>query len=611
MRLKSLYASNVPPVRAFEVQDLDDVVVLAGRNGVGKTRLLQAVISGFQHPSATPVRLVVEATNSQECEAWGKTVLDTADVKDAQKLTQTLQQTRRRRNWTSSVVHFESDRTIQQVKPYKFTWDVTDPWEEPVAWGQTMSGLRNRFQDTLHSIFRKKHQLRNQIAARAEQLRHEGKTEMKLTFTDPLEPFREAFVRLLGPKKLLEADLQSQTLTFENEGSELDVQSGLSSGEREVVNIVFDLLLRKPSDCIVFLDEPELHLHPELSHKLLSTLRSIGERNQFVLCTHAPSIITAALDQSVVFVGPPTEDGRNQALKVSEEDATNEALRALGHSVGVIALGRRIVLIEGGSTSLDKQTYETIIRERFSELVLVPSEGQDTIKSFAAVNERVLKRSVWGVDFFMLCDRDAIPPGRDAEALSRESGGRLALLPRYHLENYFLDSECLALVFEAIEGSGSWLRDPVKIDEHLRENARACLPYTVALYVAAEVRDRAGNVDIMPKGVHGASKQSLESLLCDAARKEEARIGEAVTPASVQDLANANWARLEASLETGEWRSLFPGRSVLRRFAKGTALSYGRIKTGYLNAARRRDDEPFREVLDIFERFVKGGLIQV
>src|SRR5690606_25694256 len=143
MRLKSLYASNVPPVRSFEVQDLDDVVVLAGRNGVGKTRLLQAVISGFQNPSASPVRLVVEATNSQEGETWGKTVLDTADVKDAQKLTRALQQNRRRRNWTSSVVQFESDRAIQQVKPYKFGWDVTDPWEESVGWEQTMSGLRN------------------------------------------------------------------------------------------------------------------------------------------------------------------------------------------------------------------------------------------------------------------------------------------------------------------------------------------------------------------------------------------------------------------------------------------------------------------------------------
>ena len=66
-----------------------------------------------------------------------------------------------------------------------------------------------------------------------------------------------------------------------------------------LVNIVFDILLRRPSDSVVFFDEPELHLHPELSHKLLNTLGTVGERNQFVLSTHSPDIITAALDQSV------------------------------------------------------------------------------------------------------------------------------------------------------------------------------------------------------------------------------------------------------------------------------------------------------------------------
>jgi AAA15 family ATPase/GTPase len=52
----------------------------------------------------------------------------------------------------------------------------------------------------------------------------------------------------------------------------------LSSGEKEVVNIVFDFILRNASDCIVMFDEPELHLHPELSYKLLQTLSSIGKK---------------------------------------------------------------------------------------------------------------------------------------------------------------------------------------------------------------------------------------------------------------------------------------------------------------------------------------------
>jgi predicted ATPase len=79
-----------------------------------------------------------------------------------------------------------------------------------------------------------------------------------------LRPFKRAFSQLLAPKELLDPDVKQQQLRYSVDGQEFDLDS-LSSGEREVVNIVFDFLLRNPEDCIVFFDEPELHLHPELS----------------------------------------------------------------------------------------------------------------------------------------------------------------------------------------------------------------------------------------------------------------------------------------------------------------------------------------------------------
>src|SRR4029079_12372924 len=109
------------------------------------------------------------------------------------------------------------------------------------------------------------------------------------------------------------------------EGQRLTLDT-LSSGEREVVNIVFDFLLRNPSDCIIFFDEPELHLHPELSYKLLQTLSSIGKNNQFIFCTHSPEIITASIENSVIFLAPNRNDGSNQAITVARDDATNHAL---------------------------------------------------------------------------------------------------------------------------------------------------------------------------------------------------------------------------------------------------------------------------------------------
>ncbi len=196
------------------------------------------------------------------------------------------------------------------------------------------------------------------------------------------------------------------------------------------MNIVFDFLLRKPADCIVIFDEPELHLHPELSYKLLQTLRGIGSNNQFIFCTHSPDIITASLDSSVIFIAPPKDADSNQAIVVREEDETHQALKLLGQSIGIISLGKKIVLVEGSNASLDKQTYGTILKNRFPNLVLVPGGGKGLLTSFAFLHKEVLERTIWGVEFFMLCDRDAVPPSKSGQDLEAAGKGRLKILKK-------------------------------------------------------------------------------------------------------------------------------------------------------------------------------------
>jgi ABC-type transport system involved in cytochrome c biogenesis ATPase subunit len=41
MRIVSIDANNIPPVNRFHVDELSEVVVIAGPNGIGKTRLIR------------------------------------------------------------------------------------------------------------------------------------------------------------------------------------------------------------------------------------------------------------------------------------------------------------------------------------------------------------------------------------------------------------------------------------------------------------------------------------------------------------------------------------------------------------------------------------------
>lgn len=605
MRLRSIEVKNHPPVLNFVVDQLSDVIVLAGPNGVGKTRLIDALNQKFQNPTSFGnVTLQVEATCETEQRAWGKPILRTTDPEDSQRLLVTLQKARRRTSWQSSVLQFESDRSIQQITPFTFSWDINDPWTEDIGWNLGFTRLRDRFQDTQHSLFRKVQSQEKEIAKKAKELRRGGSETMPLDFPDPLQPFKNAFRQLLAPKTLLDPDPRDQQLYYEYLGQRFPISS-LSSGEREVINIVFDFILRNPSDCVVIFDEPELHLHPELSYKLIQTLRSAGSNNQFLLCTHSPDIITSSLDHSVVFLSPARGTDHNQAIRVHEDDETNQALRLLGHSIGIVSLGKQIVLVEGNQASLDKQVYGPILRDHFPSLVLVPTGGKDIIRSFAIVVDHVLDRTIWGVDFFMLCDRDAAAD-TEVSAVENSAQGRLRFLPRYHLENYFLDAEVLASCFTLLEPEGSWLRDKNAIEDRLKKLAEAGLSYAAALIVSNAVRRECGNVSVMPGGCTNLSADELVSLLTRSSAAEQTRVQGALNPNAIEELTRQTVAGLQASLADGSWKALFPGRPIFNQFAAAAKLEPGRLRLAYLNAAAKDGYRTFSDIIGIFAGFTES-----
>ena len=605
MHIDAIRVNNVPPVKRFYIDGLSNVVVIAGPNGVGKTRLVQHLVSHCQSPTNNQnIQIALRATCKTESEAWGKPQIDTANIQDAQLLQAILQTNRLRRNWKSSVVNIESDRSIRKIDPYRFSFDIVDPDEESVAWNLTFGEFQTRYQDTLHAIFRKVQAHRNRISSKAERLMHQGRKRMQLDFPDPLEPFKDAFRKLVAPKELLDADLKAQQLKYQLEGQEFLLRT-LSSGESEVVNIVFDFILRSPSDCIVIFDEPELHLHPELSYKLMQTLTGLGENNQFILCTHSPDIITASLEHSVVFIGPPLSEGQNQAIPVSEDDQTNQALKLLGHSVGIIALGKKIVLIEGTHASLDKQTYGSILRNRFPDLVLVPSGGKGLIRSFSTLVDEVLDKSIWGVEFFMVCDGDTIPLSHDKSSLTDSSKARLSVLDRYHLENYFLEEDILALVFSPFAPEGSWLVTPASIRDTLRNIAKEMISYTVALYTSAHFREEVGNINLMPKACNGKSTDQLKGIICGQATTEKTRVDKTIDSTNISKFIDDTMKLINDSLEkdTDEWKKLVPGKSILNIFSRKAGIQVGMLKQAYIAEAMKSDPNPFNDIIRIFERF--------
>lgn len=599
MRVRSIATFNLPPITSFTVDELSDLIVIAGPNGVGKSTLATSLLNSF-HGYQGHTELILEATNENERVKFGKNVLKLSDQGDFQLLANLLHQNRRRRNLTSSVIYFESSRALQTVQPLAYSFEQTDPDDEEIGWNASLGGLASRWTDTQHAIFKKIQSQRTSIGSRAQTLQSQGHSTMNLEFEDPLNMFRAAFERLVGPKKLTKADLGNQRLMYEIDGQELPIDT-LSSGEKEVVTICFDMILRKPSDCIIVFDEPEMHLHPELLTRMINTLKSVGERNQFIFFSHSPDLISSSLEDTVVFLTPKREDGSNQAVVVGRSDETTRALHELGQSIGVLSLGRKIVIVEGNDSSLDRKTYSEILQNRFPELVLVPGGGRERIEGFQSTVSHLLDKAVWGVSFFLYTDRDA---GHNAEK-SNNLGANARTLKRYHLENYFLDGAVLAKCFSEMEDENSWLKDASEIDRKLREIAREQLGYVTALTISKTLRQKYGNIDVMPSGSHEMALADLKVQFGLQRAGEEQRFQDVMGEIDVMNLLETTHSSFEAMTQgdCNDWRIHFPGKPIFGKFCGLANIQAGRLKSLYLKRSLATPDGPFQEIISDFEYF--------
>ena len=157
---------------------------------------------------------------------------------------------------------------------------------------------------------------------------------------DSLAEFRQMFNEFLAPLRFVEVDISVTPFRYiiATPRGEIDIDD-LSSGEKEILNVFARFHQLRPRDSIIFFDEADAHLHPDLQRRYLQALRHFAKTNQLWLTTHSPEMMFAAGSGHLyTLTRVAAETSTNQFLRVTQDDQLHEVLSEVMGSRGLVQL---------------------------------------------------------------------------------------------------------------------------------------------------------------------------------------------------------------------------------------------------------------------------------
>lgn len=336
------------------------------------------------------------------------------------------------------------------------------------------------------------------------------------------------------------------------------------------------------------IDEPELHLHPNLQMKVLDYLRVLTsrQRTQVIVATHSPTIVEGATFDELFLLRPlelvQPED--NQLVRIAQDEERLAALRTLFGSTHNLTSLQPVIVLEGiddnraGRTVADRRLYRAL-HPGFDRATLVSGGGKRECIVLARALQQALAEFSTQLKVVALLDKD-VEEDRDAFVKP---------LPVSMIENLLVDPD---VIFEAIES--------------IRDRTGLLTVDDVANALDQLLTDlEADEIDRRAAATLGASHFHPPSDLQLLREKADAFIALVQARYSDESLESARAAATGAveSIRTSQRRrEEFDGKRVLadffRRHLQASTLSRQVFAFYAARRARRR-----RSVVEFFDSF--------
>lgn len=410
----------------------------------------------------------------------------------------------------------------------------------------------------------------------------------------------------IGPRPTPDGRLTFPVRTASSAEHDID---DLSSGEKEVLYGYLRLRNAAPRNSVLLIDEPELHLNPRLIRGLASFYhRHLGraQNNQLWLVTHSDTLIREAVGQSgfsVFHMQPPSvPEAANQASPVLVDEDIERLVIELVGDLAAYRPGGKMVIFEGGSDSEFDIRFTCTLFPRFQAAVNPISGGnKKRVGDLYELLEAARTVGKLPTHFYMITDRDGA--ALDAAPIHRKYSW-----DRYHIENYLLDADFILRVLQDL----NLAKGKISTENGVHMELMNCANETIPDLVAHELRTYANatflkciNLNFTPST--GDTSQSLSAALSRSSERIQESLATKLSRTELKAREKQLAAKATEHLQTGEWRSTFRGREVLRRFVGhyGNGIKYEQFRDLIIARMRDAQHEP-AGMKNVIDAILKG-----
>lgn len=352
--------------------------------------------------------------------------------------------------------------------------------------------------------------------------------------------------------------------------------------EREVKALVKEIdAIQQPverADFCVLIDEPELHLHPNLQLKVLDYLRVLASAShtQIIVATHSPTMVEYANFEELFLLKPVEllDAEQNQLTKIATDEERLSFLRGVFGSTSNLTAMQPIVVVESvtereATKALPDRKLYRALHSGFDRVTLIPGGGKAECKSLLKTLNEILPEFSSNLTAVALLDRDTD---------SASDNSLVEYLPVAMIENFLLDPDS---IWEAVQSVID------KTNFHTVDDITAALDSIIESLETSETVRRAstglGSSHFYPPS---------EGNITNAANAYVKKVTEQFSVLSIESASTAAKAKIESLRSGNRRREEFHGKTVLQTFygmhLHSTGLPKGVFAFETARHARRR-----------------------